>query len=99
LKQIKNKKCMELAHSACKLALLPNDPTLLDVKDSFVFCDYHYTGGFYESMGDYCPCQCYCKNCEMIPEDAKLIRAQEIAEDMTEENVFNEFIRQYGKGD
>lgn len=67
-------------------------------EDPTVYCEFHWHGGMYENLGyDVCPCQCYCTNCEMIPEDAILIRAQEIAGDMKEENVFEEFKRQFGK--
>ena len=78
--------------------LMPKMPqiSLEDIQDALTYCIYHYKGFMFESLGlDECPCNCYCRNCEMIPESEVFVRMQDIAQNMGEENVFNEFIEQY----
>ncbi len=73
---------------------------LSDIKEALTYCIYHFKGGgFYESMGEECPCNCRCQACEMIPETLIPKRMQELCATMTEENVFDEFKRQYGRQD
>lgn len=67
-----------------------------DLRDALTYCEYHFVGGLLEDEGlDKCPCSCYCINCEIIPTEKVSIRMQEIARDMGEENVFEEFKREY----
>jgi hypothetical protein len=67
-----------------------------DLTDALTYCKYHFYGNMLESEGlDKCPCNCHCINCELIPESPVLVRMQEIGKDMTEENVFNEFVEKY----
>lgn len=64
-----------------------------DIEEALTHCIYHYKGGMFEHLGyDYCPCQCHCINCEMIPENDIGIRMQEIGFNLTEKNVMFEFI-------
>ena len=64
-----------------------------DLEEALTHCIYHYKGGMFEHLGyDICPCQCYCINCEMIPENEVGIRMQEIGFNITEKNVMFEFL-------
>jgi hypothetical protein len=100
LKKIKSSKVRELEEVVYKLQFRSNEfseLTLNDLNDALNCCIYHFTGGFYESMGEICPCNCICENCEMIPEHPVHIRMQEICKTMAEENVMTEFIEKFSK--
>ncbi len=94
---------IELIADRLKLILLrhPNhvdemDLTLKELTEAINKCHFHFHGNLLESFGlNECPCECYCKSCEVIPESAIPKRMQELARDMNEENVMNEFIEQY----
>jgi|SRR6185312_2125653 len=100
LKKIKSLKVKELEEVVNKLELREKDVpelTINDLKDALNCCIYHFTGGFYESMGEICPCNCICENCEMIPEHPIGKKMQEIGKTMGEENVMTKFIEQFAK--
>lgn len=102
LKKIKRLKYSQLKEIAKKLDIIRNNKStpidIVDLEDAITFCKYHFTGGLLESFGlEMCPCNCYCESCEVIPTEVVSMRMQEIASEMGEENVFNEFIEQYGK--
>jgi len=65
---------------------------LEDIEQAFTFCIYHFKGGFYDELGEVCPCNCHCESCEMIPTNNVGKRMQEIGEEITEENVIFELI-------
>lgn len=100
LKKIKKLKVKELKLLAKRLEIINerSDSNILsELSEALNCCDFHFYGGFTEDMGDICPCNCFCNNCEMIPQSEVLVRMQEIGQNMTEENVINEFIEEYGK--
>lgn len=69
-----------------------------DIKQALTYCIFHFKGGMLESLGyDECPCGCHCISCELIPENEIGIRMQELGETISEENVMNDFIEEYGK--
>ena len=95
LKRIKCMRVSQFKELIDKLETLTNglmlsDITLKDIQNTFIFCLYHYKGGLMESFGlEECPCQCYCINCEVIPEGIVSKRMVEIATYLKEENVLS----------
>ncbi len=70
-----------------------------DIEDALAHCIFHFKGGMLESFGlEECPCKCYCISCEMIPEHPIGIEMQNIAENMTEKNVFDEYLERTTNG-
>lgn len=107
LRQVRRLKSHQLKEVIQKLELIAKnkdkdqkDITFEDLFDALTFCKFHFNGeGFYESMGEMCPCNCICINCEMIPENPIGIKMQEIGKTMGEENVMTEFIEKFAKED
>ena len=100
LRKIRKLKYSELKKIAFRLDLIQRKKQskidINDINDALSCCDFHFSGGMYESFGlEICPCNCYCQSCEVIPESAIPVRMQELARDMNEENVMNKFIEQY----
>ena len=69
---------------------------VIDIEEALTYCLYHFKGGMKESLGfEVCPCNCYCENCELIPEDPIGIRMQSLGKTIGEENVMIEFNEKY----
>ena len=95
LKRIKKLKIKDLKEVARRIEIVSKRQSTIfeDLKEVLNCCDYHFDGGNYHY--ELCSCDCLCKNCEWIPTEEVPLRMQEIAKDLTEENVFNEFIEKY----
>lgn len=99
LKKIKKLKVEELIEIAERLEIISNRNTssIKDLAEALNCCNYHFYGNNYQD--EICSCNCYCKNCEYIPQDKVRVRMQELATNMTDKLVIyeDEFLDNYGQ--
>lgn len=105
LRRIKKLKVKELKELDEKLKIIIQKSiftpiiTIDDIEEALKYCIFHFKGGMIESLGyEECPCKCYCQACEMIPEHPIGIEMQKIAENITEKNVFDEYLERTTNG-
>lgn len=92
VKTIKKLKVKELKELARRLDIIASrkSSSILDLSEAVNCCNYHFDGN--NSEFEICLCNCFCQNCEYIPQDKIGQRMQEIGQDITDENAIFDLI-------